>query len=71
MKRKLIALTFATAVAIAGAAVPTTGAFAKITPQCVNSGGQLPPGQQPACTGQGLTDQAVNPAGHLPPGQQP
>jgi hypothetical protein len=67
----------------AAAAVLTTGltvggfaapGFAKITPvntSCENNGGQLPPGQQPTCTGGGLTQntQNQNPAGHAPPGQ--
>ena len=52
-------------------------AFAKITPaqppSCENNGGQLPGGQQPTCTGGGLTQNeatpATNPAGHAPPGQ--
>jgi hypothetical protein len=54
-------------------------AFAKITPaqppSCVNGGGHQPGGQQPTCTGEGLTQNpakpATNPAGHAPPGQQP
>ena len=77
MKRKLIAVTFATAVAIAGAAAPVTGAFAKIQPvdtACTNNGGQTPTGQQPSCTNtNGLTQQTENqnPAGHAPPGQNP
>ena len=50
---------------------------AKITPgqppNCTNNGGQQPGGQQPTCTGEGLTQNpatpATNPAGHAPPGQ--
>lgn len=50
-------------------------ASAKITPpvnECVNGGGNLPSGQQPDCTGNGLTEidiPALNPSGHAPPGQ--
>jgi hypothetical protein len=76
MKRKLIALVFATAVASAGAVAPVTGAFAKIQPvdvSCTNNGGHQPGGQQPSCQGSGLTQQSENqnPAGHAPPGQNP
>lgn len=71
MKRKLVFVTCAAALAVGGAAAPASGAFAAITDQCANNGGHLAPGQQPTCTGQGQTQQAVNPAGHLPPGQQP
>lgn len=71
MKRKLVFATCAAAIAVAGAAAPATGAFAAISQQCVNNGGNLAPGQQTSCSGQGQTQQAVNPAGHLPPGQQP
>jgi hypothetical protein len=80
MKRKLIALSFAVAVATAGAVAPATGAFAKITPvttntSCENGGGNLPQGQQPTCTGSGLTQNSTTtnetPAGHAPPGQNP
>ena len=47
-------------------------AFAKISPpSCETQGGNLPPGQQPTCTGGGLEQNpAENPAGHAPPGQQ-
>ena len=44
-----------------------TSAFAKISPpSCTNNGGNEPSGQQPTCTGGGLTQ---NPAGNAPPGQ--
>jgi hypothetical protein len=76
MKRKLVFLAFAVAVATAGAAAPVTGAFAKIESvdvSCTNNGGHQPGGQQPTCTGGGLTQQSENqnPAGHAPPGQNP
>jgi hypothetical protein len=38
---------------------------------CENQGGNLPPGQQGRCVGQGLDEAVVNPAGKRPPGQQP
>ncbi|MET7700290.1 hypothetical protein [Streptomyces sp. NPDC005485] len=38
---------------------------------CTNNGGHQPGGQQPSCTGGGLTQDTENqnPAGHAPPGQ--
>jgi hypothetical protein len=62
----------AAAAAIGVLGVAPAGGVAKITPpQCETSSGQLPPGQQPTCTGGGLEQQpAANPAGHAPPGQQ-
>jgi hypothetical protein len=50
--------------------------FAKITAvdtACTNNGGNQPSGQQPSCTGGGLTQNTENqnPAGHAPPGQNP
>jgi hypothetical protein len=49
-------------------------ASAAITPvdiSCTNNGGHQPGGQQPSCTGGGLTQDSENqnPAGHAPPGQ--
>jgi hypothetical protein len=49
-------------------------ATAKITPvdtSCTNAGGNQPGGQQPSCTGAGLTQESENqnPAGSAPPGQ--
>jgi hypothetical protein len=53
-------------------------AYAKITSEttdtgCTNGGGNSPGGQQPTCTGGGLTQQTettnVNPSGSAPPGQ--
>jgi hypothetical protein len=55
-----------------------TTASAKISPVttdtgCTNSGGNSPGGQQPTCTGSGLTQETEtenqNPAGSAPPGQ--
>jgi hypothetical protein len=64
------AVAAAFALGIGGAGV----ADAKIQPvdtQCTNNGGHQPAGQQPSCTGGGLTQESENqnPAGHAPPGQ--
>jgi hypothetical protein len=67
--RIFISLLIASVLFVSAAA----GASAKISPPaCVNGGGNLPPGQQPVCQGEGQTQlPALNPAGHAPPGQQP
>jgi hypothetical protein len=75
-KLKFVALLFALMVGLSTALVLGSGAMAKIgttTSPCTNGGGSAPPGQQPSCTGGGLTQSTVatNPAGHAPSGQQP
>ncbi|MET9735465.1 hypothetical protein ABZZ79_33995 [Streptomyces sp. NPDC006458] len=60
----------ACALSVGGASI----ADAKIQPvdtECTNNGGQQPGGQQPTCTGGGLTQDTENqnPAGHAPRGQ--
>jgi hypothetical protein len=58
-----------------GATVVTSSlAYAKISSvdtSCSNGGGNQPGGQQPTCTGGGLTQNTENqnPAGSAPPGQ--
>jgi hypothetical protein len=58
-----------------GATVATSNiAYAKISSvdtSCSNGGGNQPGGQQPTCTGGGLTQNSENqnPAGSAPPGQ--
>jgi hypothetical protein len=72
--RKLKTGAAALVLALALGVFTAGGALAAITPvdiSCTNNGGQMPPGQQPTCTGGGLTQQSENqnPAGHAPPGQ--
>ena len=74
MTRKRLASGIA-ALATGAALVLVPGvASAKITPvdtSCTNGGGNQPGGQQPTCTGGGLTQNSENqnPAGSAPPGQ--
>ncbi|MDQ3847537.1 MAG: hypothetical protein M3261_01110 [Thermoproteota archaeon] len=68
-----MAVTLSVAMLVSSIATPVA---AKITPaqppSCENRGGQQPGGQQPTCTGEGLTQNpgtpATNPADHAPPG---
>jgi hypothetical protein len=74
MRRKIFAGLLAAGMSIGGVAIFAEPAAAKIRPvdvSCDNNGGQQPPGQQPTCTGGGLTQNTENqnPAGHAPPGQ--
>jgi hypothetical protein len=70
-------LVIVAALAVSAIAAPLS-AFAAISQQtsdtsCTNQGGNQPGGQQPSCSGSGLTQQTtttnVNPAGSAPPGQ--
>jgi hypothetical protein len=66
MKRRLAAALLTVGLAVGVAAIPTGAAFAKITSQCKNPGGNIVQGQ---CNGQALDLENVNPAGFAPPGQ--
>ena len=70
-----MAVTLSVSMLVSSLATP---AAAKITPvtedvSCTNNGGQQPRGQQPSCTGSGLTQETEtenqNPTGKAPPGQ--
>ena len=68
-----MAVALSVAMLVSSLATPVS---AKIAPaNCTNGGGNQPGGQQPTCTGEGLTQNpatpATNPAGNEPPGQQP
>jgi hypothetical protein len=71
-----VGITAALALLMATSLLPS--ALAKINSVttdtgCTNGGGNSPGGQQPTCTGDGLTQQQEtenqNPAGSAPPGQ--
>jgi hypothetical protein len=67
-----------TALGLAATVATSNLAYAKISSVttdtgCTNGGGNQPGGQQPSCTGGGLTQETTtenqNPAGSAPPGQ--
>jgi hypothetical protein len=71
---QIIAIVAALGIAITSVATTNNVAYAKITPEdtsCTNGGGNQPGGQQPTCTGGGLTQETENqnPSGAAPPGQ--
>jgi hypothetical protein len=64
------------AIGLAATVATSNLAYAKISSvdtSCTNGGGNQPGGQQPSCTGGGLTQNTENqnPAGAAPPGQNP
>jgi hypothetical protein len=70
-----MAVTLSVAMLVSSVATPVA---AKITPvttdtACTNGGGNQPRGQQPTCSGEGLTQETEtenqNPSGAAPPGQ--
>jgi hypothetical protein len=74
-KTTFVILGVAAALAIGVITTATSNlAYAKISSadtSCTNGGGSQPGGQQPTCTGGGLTQQTENqnPSGSAPPGQ--
>jgi hypothetical protein len=74
INKKLIVVVAAIAVVTIVAAINTNLANAKISSvdtSCTNGGGNEPGGQQPTCSGGGLTQNSENqnPAGNAPSGQ--
>jgi hypothetical protein len=74
MKRFVVGTLVAATATFGGIVVNMASAPAAIKPvdiSCTNNGGNQPGGQQPSCTGGGLTQDSENqnPAGHAPPGQ--
>ena len=72
MKRTVVALVLGATLALS-AGLAAEAAIKQVDTSCTNNGGNQPGGQQPTCTGGGLTQQSENqnPAGHAPPGQNP
>ena len=74
MKRFVASTLVLASATFGGVVVNMAHASAAIKPvdvSCTNNGGHQPGGQQPSCTGGGLTQETENqnPAGHAPPGQ--
>jgi hypothetical protein len=72
-----LAVAFALALAVLATSLmtPASAKISSVTTDvsCTNSGGNQPGGQQPSCTGGGLTQETEtenqNPSGSAPPGQ--
>lgn len=78
MKCQIIFAVVAIVAAIGLLAAANNVSYAKINSvstdtSCTNGGGNQPGGQQPSCTGDGLTQETTtenqNPSGSAPPGQ--
>ena len=72
IKRVLLSIAVAGAlIAPAASAQPAMAKISNVDTSCTNGGGNEPGGQQPSCTGGGLTQNSENqnPSGSAPPGQ--
>jgi Spy/CpxP family protein refolding chaperone len=72
IKRTLMAIAVAAAmIAPAVGAQPAMAKISSVDTSCSNGGGNQPGGQQPTCSGTGLTQNSENqnPSGSAPPGQ--
>jgi len=72
MKRMLMVLTVALVMVamVIATAMPAFAKISSVDTSCSNGGGNQPGGQQPTCTGGGLTQETENqnPSGQAPPG---
>jgi len=70
-----MAVTLSVAMLVSSVAAPVQAKISPVTTDtgCTNGGGNPPGGQQPSCTGSGLTQETEtenqNPSGAAPPGQ--
>ena len=66
-----VALSLAVVVVTSSLVTPALAKISSVDTSCTNSGGNQPGGQQPTCSGGGLTQQTENqnPSGNAPPGQ--
>jgi hypothetical protein len=66
-----MAVALSVAMLVSSLATPVQAKITEEDVSCTNGGGNTPGGQQPTCTGGGLTQQSENqnPSGAAPPGQ--
>jgi hypothetical protein len=66
-----MAVALSVAMLVSSLATPVQAKIQEADVSCTNGGGQQPGGQQPTCTGGGLTQESENqnPSGSAPPGQ--
>jgi hypothetical protein len=73
MVKRAVAAILVAAAMVVPAATPAFAKISSVDVSCTNGGGNQPGGQQPTCTGGGLTQDTENqnPAGAAPPGHNP
>jgi hypothetical protein len=66
-----MAVALSIAMLVSSLATPVAAKIQAVDTSCTNGGGNQPRGQQPTCSGEGLTQERENqnPSGAAPPGQ--